>query len=111
MAFARSCVFSATDASPGWYIVVVCNAHGWASLRLRQLRSTVLYMRLSSGVTYKCVSSKIVQVSRPPSFDAPADVDGRISPPPGMNVRVSPAAPAGSPSASFPWLRLKWMLS
>jgi hypothetical protein len=74
---------------------------------LRQFRSTVTYMRRSSGVTYRCDSSKTVNVSLPPSLADDDAVDGTISPPLGRNTRVRPAAPSGNPSASGPSVRLK----
>lgn len=48
---AYSCVFSATDSSPGQYMVLVSSAHGSASRRLRRLRRTTSCMRFSSGST------------------------------------------------------------
>ncbi len=74
-------------------MVVVSRNHVPAPfLRLRRLRVTVLYIRRSSGVMYRCVSSRTMNVSLPPSFEAEEAVDGVISPPPGRMIRVSPAS-------------------
>jgi hypothetical protein len=53
-------------------------------------------MRRSSGVLYRCVSSKTTNVSLPPSFDADDAVDGVISPPPGRSIAASPARTPGT---------------
>src|SRR5688572_13207659 len=102
MRWAKSWVSSATDSSPAKYIVDVSKVHGDAPRRFAAFRRTVAYIRFNSGNTYKWVSSKTANVSFPPSFDAFPEVEGRISPPPGRNVRVSPAASDGNPSPNGP---------
>jgi hypothetical protein len=88
MCTASSCVFSATDSSPGAYIVDVSSDQGCAAFRLPRLRRTVRYICRRSGSVYRCVSSKTANVSLPPSFDALDAVDGTISPPCGSRTRV-----------------------